>query len=212
MFIKVFEIGSLQTNCYVLWNEEKKAVVFDVAESGYENIVGFLKEKELTLTAVLLTHGHFDHVGGVDKLLEMYGNTFSTSEEIPVYIDEADIDYCRRAAYCANQWHIHADDCLSARAIPDDGIKIDGIDIRVIKTPGHSEGSVIYIVNDEIMISGDTLFYGSIGRTDFPQGSSDKIKQSLEFIKKLEGNYRVFPGHGRETNLLREKELNIWLR
>ncbi len=221
---KLFQIGSLPTNCYVVTDDKHNAIVIDVAESGYEQIADYLRKEKLVLRGILLTHGHFDHVGGVDPFLDSYyrekisgydGNLSGVDEKdkIHVYVEEKDIDYCHRAAYCAGVWGVKAADCNTAEPLPEGEIVFaDGsIKVSYIKTPGHSEGSVIYFI-DGLMFSGDTLFAGSVGRTDFPQGSSRKLNESLKLIRRIDGDYRVLSGHGRETTLGREKDVNIWLK
>ncbi len=213
MKYRCFQAGGLPTNCYVISNSQGNAIVIDVAESGYEQISDYLSGEKLTLVAVLLTHGHFDHVCGVKPLLDLYYKNRPQEKRVPVYVGAEDLEYCEKAAYCAGVWGLKGEDCREAVALPDTlpDLAEKGFDVRILRTPGHSEGSVVYLI-DDLMISGDTLFYDSVGRTDFPQGSPAKLRKSLELIKKVTGEYKVLPGHGRESTLQREKEHNIWLK
>ena len=191
----VLTLGDYQTNCYILREAGEKTCC--VVDPGYEpeTILSFLEEKGLTLGAILLTHGHFDHVGAVKELAETYG--------CPVYIHKDDLTLPEKFTAGPLYYTNFYDE--------GDVLELAGLTIRVIHTPGHTEGSVCLIVDDAI-ISGDTLFARSCGRWDLPGGDGEKLKASLQRFKAMEGEYRIFPGHGKSTTLALEQEYNPYLK
>ena len=189
--IHTLVLGLYQVNCYVVHNADSDRCV--VIDPGYEpkKIAAFLKEKGLKLEAILLTHGHFDHVGGVKEL----------AENCRVYLHE--LEHTMPQALTAGP--LYATDTYPAR------FEIAGMDFTVLHTPGHTPGSVCLICEDA-MFSGDTLFAGSCGRTDLPGGDWVTIQNSLQRLSELPGDYRVFPGHAEETTLAQERQYNPYLR
>jgi glyoxylase-like metal-dependent hydrolase (beta-lactamase superfamily II) len=144
---------------------------------------------------VLLTHGHYDHVGGVAALRSRY-------EDIPVYLHAGDTNLSRELSM-GLQWTHHYEE--------GDVLTMDGISFRVLHTPGHTPGSVCLLCETSIF-SGDTLFQGSCGRTDLPGGNWATITQSLKRLAALEGNFWIFSGHGGSTTLRDEKKYNPYMR
>ena len=189
--IHTLTLGLYQVNCYVVHNEDSDRCV--VIDPGYEpkKIAAFLREKGLKLEAILLTHGHFDHVGGVKAL----------AENCKVYLHELE----RTMPQALTAGPLYATDGYSAQ------FEIAGMNFTVLHTPGHTPGSVCLICEDA-MFSGDTLFAGSCGRTDLPGGDWATIHSSLKRLKDLPGDYRVFPGHGEDTTLAQERQFNPYLR
>ena len=189
--IHTLVLGLYQVNCYVVHNEESDRCV--VIDPGYEpkKIAAFLAEKGLTLEAILLTHGHFDHVGGVKEL----------AENCKVYLHELE----RSMPQALTAGPLYATDGYPAR------FEIAGMGFTVLHTPGHTPGSVCLLCEDA-MFSGDTLFAGSCGRTDLPGGDWATIQSSLKRLQELPGDYRVFPGHGEDTKLSQERLYNPYLR
>lgn len=187
-------LGDYMTNCYILRQESSHACC--IIDPGYEagRILSLLEEKQLTPEAILLTHGHFDHVGAVRDL--------AAETDCEVYISAADLSLppmiTNGPLYYTNTY-------------PESGsLIIAGLSFRVIPTPGHTPGSVCLMVEDAIF-SGDTLFAGSCGRTDLPGGSWGSISASLKKLAALPGDYRVFPGHGGATTLENERRSNPYL-
>lgn len=194
MEITVLTLGGYMTNCYILRQEaSSKCLIID---PGYEagRILSVLQQKQLKPEAILLTHGHFDHVGAVQDL--------AAETDCDVYIAEADLSLPPMITN-GKLYYTHT--------YPASGtLNLAGLAIRVLPTPGHTPGSVCLLVEDT-MFSGDTLFQGSCGRTDLPGGSWEQIAASLKTLAALPGDYRVLPGHGGETTLDRERQSNPYL-
>ena len=156
------------------------------------------------LRYILLTHGHFDHISGVKALKEDFGG------DVVIHREDAGCLYDKSKSLASKFFFPQHD--VTADVLVDDGQRLpfgEG-EIEVIHTPGHTKGSVCYTIED-IMLSGDTLFKSSIGRTDFPGGSFEEIKASLKKLAALEKNYTVYPGHDVSTTLEREKKYNPYV-
>ena len=201
--IHALPLGSYQTNCYIVHREGSDRCA--VMDPGYEadTILRFLEREGLSLEAILLTHGHFDHVGAVKELCKATG--------CRLWMHERDYSQFRNPVNAffypiANCTFTEVNFCEHAEQI-----EAGGLVFTVLETPGHTWGSVCYLCEDA-MFSGDTLFAGSCGRTDLPGGDGSVLKQSLEFLSGLETDYRVFPGHGESSSLAREKATNPYLR
>lgn len=200
MKIEAQQVGQLMTNCYIVWDENtKNAAVIDPGDDG-AFIAQNLKKKGLTLQYILLTHGHFDHIGGVDELLETCGSSPK------VYISEKDM-----ALPSAFGENVHLDPSVVTFWLHGDVITMDSISFKVMATPGHTPGSVCLICGD-VIFSGDTLFQGSCGRTDFPGGSWKEMVASLKKLYNLPGDYTVFSGHTNSTTLDWERKTNVFMQ
>lgn len=193
--IHTLTLGAYQTNCYIIHDEASKTCC--VIDPGYtpEIVLDTLEELGLTLEAILLTHGHFDHVGGVKLLASETG--------CKVYLCADDLSMppmvTNGPLYYTNTYG------------EGDVLGLAGLSIRVIQTPGHTPGSVC-LITGSAMFSGDTLFQGSCGRTDLPGGSFPQIRQSLLRLGTMAGNYFVYPGHSSATTLAEEKRYNPYLK
>lgn len=192
--IHVLPLGDYQTNCYILHNDGSSDCV--VLDPGYEPeiILSFLSEKKLNLTAIALTHCHFDHVGAVKEL--------AAQTDCRVYLNEKDLAL---PPMLTNGPLYYTDTYKDG-----DTVTLAGIPFRVLETPGHTPGSVCLMTGAHLF-SGDTLFAGSCGRTDLPGGDSRAMRDSLRKLAALEGDYDVYPGHGSATTLAREKQTNPYL-
>lgn len=195
MQYEVLPLGDYQTNCCLCWDEATKRCA--IIDPGYqpEVIVRVMQEKGLTAAMILLTHGHFDHVGAVKPL--------ATALNIPVYLCEKDA--ALPASITAGPLY------YTAEYEDGDEVQLDSVTFRVMETPGHTPGSVCLLAGD-VIFSGDTLFAGSCGRTDFPGGSWQEILKSLKKLAALPGDYTVIPGHGPSTRLDYERKTNPYMR
>lgn len=206
MKIAKFILGSMQTNCYFIIDEQTKGCIIVDPADDIDIIMTKLSDKGLTCEKIFLTHGHFDHLLALEQLREKTG--------APLYIHESDNellldpDKSLLAFYAGIKTPIKTADLLLKDG---DIIDFHGNAIRVMHTPGHTKGSCCFIVGEH-MISGDTLFRGSVGRHDFYGGDYDTMQASLKRIAALEFNYRVYPGHGPSTHLDYEKEYNIYMK
>jgi len=197
MLIKTLEVGFLQTNCYIVTDEDTlDCVVIDPgADAGY--IVTYLEDNKLVPRAILLTHGHFDHVMGVNDLYDEIG--------VPVYMNRKDL-----GPDIGNHGY-EFDPPEDTRFIKDgDMIEAGSLTFVVLDCPGHTPGGVTYMI-DGCLFTGDTLFRGSCGRYDFPSSSSVELTLSLTRLRDLEGDYEVYPGHEAPTTLEFERRFNPYL-
>ncbi len=198
--------GSIQTNCYIVTSEKSsRCFIIDPGDSA-DKIDAFLRERKLTPAAVLLTHGHFDHILGLQELKTKYHVPVCAMAAEQALLEDAALN-C--SAEVGRAFAFSPDRCLQ------DGEKItlDDICLQVIATPGHTAGSCcFYEETQQLLFTGDTLFFRSIGRTDFPTGNFDTIMASLEKLKSLPEDTRCLCGHGPETTIRSEKANNPYLR
>lgn len=193
--IVILPLGDYQTNTYLAWEENSESCV--VIDPGYEpeTILQAAADAGKKITAVLLTHAHFDHVGGIKTLAHRTG--------CRIYVHKGEMSLPEQLTggflFYSNNY------------AEGDVLKLAGLEIRVLHTPGHSPGSVCLQVEDTLF-SGDTLFMDSIGRTDFPGGDVAQMRKSLTRLKEMDTDYRVLPGHGGETTLFAEKQHNPYLQ
>ena len=195
MEVKTLVLGEYETNCYIIWGEGSENCI--VIDPGYEpkRVLDAVAQTGKTLTAILLTHGHFDHVGAVRELFS-----------------ETDCDIYLCPADCKMPEMMTAGPlCYTVSYGEGDTLSLAGLIIQVLQTPGHTPGSVCLIC-ENALFSGDTLFAGSCGRTDFPLGSWEEMQSSLTRLKNLEGDFTVYPGHGEQTRLSLEKTYNPYLQ
>ncbi|MCR5410501.1 MAG: MBL fold metallo-hydrolase [Lachnospiraceae bacterium] len=205
--IKSMVLGPVMTNVFFVINDDtNECVIVDPADSP-ERIIAFMEKEDLMPAAVLLTHGHYDHIAGVAGVLEKW--------KIPVYASSGekrllkDVDLNHSLMSYGRGITVDADRFLEDNEVFEEA----GISIKCIHTPGHTEGSCCYIIDSmKAVMSGDTLFEGSIGRTDLPTGSMQQMSRTLvERISTLPEDYDVYPGHGGITTIADEKRYNPFL-
>lgn len=197
--VHTLPLGAYQTNCYIVCAENAKSCA--VIDPGYEpeRVLTKVNELGLTVDAVLLTHGHFDHVGGVEKIV--------TETNCALWMSES--DWSQFPSPITAYFYPLANCDFTEVQFCEDGevIHAGGLTFEVLSTPGHTYGSVCFVCEDAIF-SGDTLFCRSCGRTDLPGGNWDTIQESLKRLSELPGDYTVYPGHGEATTLAAERKFN----
>lgn len=191
--------GIFQTNTYIL-EIDNKIIVFDPA-CKVDKLLPYLNGKELL--AVLLTHGHFDHIKACDDLYKMF--------KVPIYIHEADIEMTKNKGW-GRVFGLQAVHTISVPLVKlkETKYKIGPFNFEVLFTPGHSKGSVCYLF-DDCIFTGDTLFKLACGRSDLEGGDISELKSSLRMLKTLNPSLIVYPGHDEITNLEYEIENNSYL-
>ena len=193
--MKTLPLGAYQTNCYLVWEEASPTCV--VIDPGYqpETVLAEAKALGKQIAAILLTHGHFDHVGGV--------KTIAAETDCPVYLCEYDLSMPpQMTAGPLYYTKLYGEG---------DFVELAGLSFKVLHTPGHTPGSVCLIC-ENVIFSGDTLFWGSCGRTDLPGGSWSTIRGSLQRLADLPGDFDVYPGHGDATKLSFERKMNPYMQ
>lgn len=198
MDIKTYILGPLSTNTYLL-TKDNDALIIDPA-SKPERLVEIIGNKNLL--AILITHGHFDHIKAVDGLYEKY--------HCPVYLNKNDEEIARDKNSGADFGLVSYITCPIV-ALKEEQMNIGPFSFEVIFTPGHTKGSVLYKFENEIF-TGDTLFKGSVGRTDLLGGNASELKESLRYFKCLNKDYCIFPGHEESSTLYKELNNNIYLK
>lgn len=196
MKITSLQVGPIGTNCYLVCDEAARVCAVIDPGGAAARVAAAIEETGCAPACILLTHGHFDHVGGTACLRERFPG-------IPVYLNRRDV-YRDAAGELAHLFP----------PVPDttdydegDTVTAGGLQFSVLATPGHTEGGVTLLCGDALFC-GDTLFSGSCGRTDFPGGSEKKMLASLRRLAQLSGNYQVYPGHMEPTDLACEREMN----
>lgn len=207
MIFETIVVGELGVNCYLLADSQtKEGVVIDPGAEP-ERVLAAIKEKGIKVTSVLNTHGHFDHIGGNRKLTETTGAALMISRE--------DEPFLSRAATSARMYGLKSDDSPAPSAYLAEGdlVRFGSHQLKVIHIPGHSPGgSCFYLEKEAILISGDSLFAESIGRTDLPGGSQAQLVGAIRAkLLTLPETVKVFPGHGPATTIGHEKRHNPYL-
>ena len=212
MKINHYVVGMVQTNCYIVINDEtKECFIIDPGASG-KQIAEKLRQDNLIPVAVLLTHGHFDHAASAKTLAKEF--------DIKIYAHEEEADTLRDPQKNVS-WMIQLKESYDADVFLKDNqvINLAGFEIKVLHTPGHTEGGCCYYIAEEaVVFTGDTLFAQSVGRTDFPGGSMSQIVRSIQEklmtlneVGNLETDIMVYPGHNDPTTIETERMENPYL-
>ena len=198
MLIKTIPVGMLETNCYIVTDEDsKKCAIIDPGADSNE-ILDYIESNNLTPVAVFLTHGHYDHHMALEAVLEETGAA--------AYIHESEVNR-------GGQHGRHKLDDNGKLSFYKEGdvIEAGDLEFKVLGTPGHSPGSVTLMCKDALF-TGDTLFRGDCGRTDLEGGSDEIMMKSLKRLSEIDGDYEVYPGHAESSTLSYERSFNRYMR
>ncbi len=203
MKVSYFSVGALGTNCYIVSDNGRAAIIDPGGDA--QRILNAVKCNNLTVVCILLTHAHFDHIMAVDELCEATG--------APVYVGAGDAPMLYDANFNLSAM-VYPEQMVERTAdrllFEGDVVRVGDASLTVMETPGHTRGSIC-LVGENVLFTGDTLFDGSIGRTDLPGGDMGVLRRSLERLAALEGDYTVYAGHGEETTLSFQKKANPYL-
>jgi len=204
MILKTFIKGPIDANNYLLIDESSNDAILIDCSSPDDDYIEEINKLNVNLKMILLTHGHFDHILGCNKFKEAFG--------CDIYVHEDDLKQIKYAPEMTMMLGgIRIPEVTSVNKTVKDGdvFKIGDIELKAINTPGHTEGGMCYLTNDGILFSGDTMFHGSVGRTDFLGGDFDAIKHSVkEILFNMPEETVVYSGHGGKTTIKFEKKFN----
>ena len=208
MIHEILPVGLLQCNCSIFGDEHShEALVVDPGDE-IDDILEIVQGHGLTVKAIVITHAHIDHIGGAQKLKQATG--------APVYMNAADDELRRHMDMQAGWLGIATPETaeIDVNARDGDRLFIGETEVHVLHTPGHTQGSIsLWMPGEQKLVAGDTLFRDSIGRTDLPGGDGRQILRSIhEKLVPLPGETTVIPGHGENTTIQRERQLNPFLR
>ncbi|MEG0376920.1 MAG: MBL fold metallo-hydrolase [Eubacterium sp.] len=198
-------VGPMASNCYIVWDEDTKDAV--IIDPGFDDhrIMETVEKHDLKVGKIVLTHGHFDHIGGLKSVREATG--------APVYIYADDADTLTSAGKNLSTMIGSSLVLAPAEVLLHEGDRIEiapNLELVTVHTPGHTVGSCCF-VGDDVIFSGDTLFQGSIGRTDFPGGDMTQMMESLNKLMTYDPDMAVLPGHGENTDIAYEKARNPFI-
>ncbi len=200
--VKSAVFGGLQNNCYLITDKDtNKSALVDCTEFS-DRMLDFIGNADLEY--ILLTHGHFDHIGGVSEISERFNAKVVISSVDAPMLSSSKLSL---AAFCGA---VHNNSSADITVEDNDVIELGNSEVYVISTPGHTSGSVCYMCDDNLF-TGDTMFFCSCGRTDFPTGSPVDMQKSLNKLASLNGDYKIFAGHDRQSTLDFERKNNPYI-
>lgn len=203
--IKGLSLGDLGTNGYIIF-KNNKALMIDPGGDA-ERLIYYLKQNDLQIIAILLTHAHFDHIGALDDVRDKY--------HAPVYLHDSEANWLADPSLNGSSiFPVSEVRCKPVDYYLQPGnMVIDSFEFNVIHTPGHSPGGISFVFDSEkFVVSGDCLFQNGIGRTDLPGGNQQELMNSIkQKLLQLPEDYTVYPGHGPKTTIKREKQMNPFL-
>ena len=210
MHIKAFTYeydNELYANTYIFYDDSKNCIVIDPSKED-EKVVKFIRSNGLALKAILLTHGHYDHIRGVDMLVEAFN--------APVYVHKFEKKLLETPELNCSDRFSRKEVIIKSKTIDiEDGMKISGLDeeITVLFTPYHTRGSCCFYLKDsKVMFSGDSLFFEGLGRYDLKTSQPSKLLESLEKMLSLPSDTLVYPGHGQWTSIQHERYMNSFVK
>jgi glyoxylase-like metal-dependent hydrolase (beta-lactamase superfamily II) len=207
MIHEILAVGPLQCNCSILGDEaSREAIVVDPGDD-ISRIIGLLNQHQLTVKQIIVTHAHIDHIAGAQRLKRLTG--------APILYNQNDLPLVKMMDLQAGWLGVPTPEVAPPDASLEHGqvVSIAGLSGSILHTPGHTEGSVcLYLPQQKLLLAGDTLFAGSVGRTDLPGGNTQKLLKSIhESLLTLPDDATVIPGHGPSTSIGAERESNPFL-
>ncbi|WP_101909560.1 MBL fold metallo-hydrolase [Marasmitruncus massiliensis] len=206
MKLYVKPVGTLGTNCYIVADDSGKCAVIDPGAQA-EKLLDFLETHGFTPEYILLTHGHYDHIGAVKAIAEKYGCKIAIGRNDAEQLTDREKSLATSRGLSEKDY-LMATDLLLAEG---DHLTVGNLAFSVLDTPGHTRGGVCYLCGD-LLFSGDTLFCGDVGRCDLYGGNFIMMQESLKKLAALKGDFRVLPGHGPESTLDQERMQNPYMR
>lgn len=208
MKIKIINNYYTDENTYMVYDEDTLSGMVIDPGSDADKIIKACNEENVIIKYILLTHCHYDHIMGLPKLREKTGALLVSSKWTSINIGDPDINHSVSGlGYAISE---KASDIVLS---DNEEFTFDGVKIKCILTPGHTNGGACYLVNGSVLFSGDTLFLRSIGRSDLPTGNADELVNSIKNkLYTLDENIKVYPGHGKETEIGYEKKYNMFVR
>ncbi|MGL4521270.1 MAG: MBL fold metallo-hydrolase [Bacilli bacterium] len=207
MKIQTLSMGPIGTNCYVVYNEKKEAIIFDPSGEA-TTILSFLKDESLTPIAICLTHAHWDHIWGLEKLHEILNVPVYLHKKEQNWLEDASLNGSSRFGFPALSMKI-----ATEKVTHEMSLVLGNFKMNCLHLPGHSPGSVgYYFAEQNIIVSGDVLFEGSVGRTDLKGSNPSQLESSIVTLyEKCALRCTVYPGHGMPTTLEKEKRWNPYV-
>ena len=206
MEYRLLTVGAFEVNCALLWSPgTHEAWVIDPGEDA-GTILEVLRQRDLTLARILLTHGHIDHIAALDDLLHAF-------PEAPVHLHAADAAWAFGPLNRLPPYETVPRLPATLQTVDEGDLIVTGaLQAKVLHTPGHSPGCIcLSLDNERLLFTGDTLFAGTVGRTDLPGGNGGKLARSLKRLAALPGDWTIIPGHGPETTMATECRVNPFL-